>query len=58
MKCSGNDYKNPPPPGTLIQVHHLGIYQKSQKLKYPSFMKIITDHGDESILAKKLLNKE
>jgi len=38
IKCSGSDYQDPPPPGTVITVRHNG-YFKSQKMKYPFLLK-------------------
>lgn len=43
MKCSSSDYANPPPYGTVITARHLGYFKSSQRVKYPSVLRIRYD---------------
>eukprot|EP01127_Copromyxa_protea_P014851 TRINITY_DN4197_c0_g1_i1.p1 TRINITY_DN4197_c0_g1~~TRINITY_DN4197_c0_g1_i1.p1 ORF type:complete len:722 (+),score=134.76 TRINITY_DN4197_c0_g1_i1:213-2168(+) len=43
VKCSGFDYENAPPTGTVLTVKYSGVHKKSQKMKYPFLLKIRPD---------------
>eukprot|EP01124_Arcella_intermedia_P022213 TRINITY_DN3269_c0_g1_i1.p1 TRINITY_DN3269_c0_g1~~TRINITY_DN3269_c0_g1_i1.p1 ORF type:complete len:163 (-),score=35.00 TRINITY_DN3269_c0_g1_i1:104-592(-) len=43
VKCSGWDYSFPPSPGTVITVKYNGIYESSQKMKYPFLLRVRND---------------
>ena len=49
IRCVYSDYKNPPPPGTILQVKHFGEW-KSGKLKNPYFWRIRTGVTWEEIV--------
>jgi DNA ligase-1 len=40
VKCTPAEYSSPPPVGTEITVKHQGFFAKSQKYKYPVWLKI------------------
>eukprot|EP01124_Arcella_intermedia_P006578 TRINITY_DN13902_c0_g1_i1.p1 TRINITY_DN13902_c0_g1~~TRINITY_DN13902_c0_g1_i1.p1 ORF type:complete len:269 (-),score=55.28 TRINITY_DN13902_c0_g1_i1:403-1209(-) len=43
VKCSGWEYSFPPPPGTVLTVKHNGIFDSSQKMKYPFLLRVRND---------------
>uniref|UniRef100_A0A6B2LME3 ATP-dependent DNA ligase family profile domain-containing protein n=1 Tax=Arcella intermedia TaxID=1963864 RepID=A0A6B2LME3_9EUKA len=43
VKCSGWDYLFPPLPGTVLTVKHNGLFETSQKMKYPFLLRVRSD---------------
>eukprot|EP01126_Amoeba_proteus_P039135 TRINITY_DN4111_c0_g1_i9.p1 TRINITY_DN4111_c0_g1~~TRINITY_DN4111_c0_g1_i9.p1 ORF type:complete len:369 (-),score=58.74 TRINITY_DN4111_c0_g1_i9:116-1222(-) len=43
VKCSGWDYRNPPPEGSVLTVKHMGYYKTSRKLKFPFMLRCRPD---------------
>lgn len=58
MKCSGWDYENAPPTGTVLSVRHSGYHKKSGKLKYPFLLKIRPELDWEKLEPNNLANNE
>jgi DNA ligase-1 len=54
VKCSGSDYQNPPPIGTVITAHHLGLFSKSKKLKQPTVIRLRYDLVWDELLLKNI----
>jgi len=49
VKCGGWDYSHPPKPGTVLSVRYDGLWKKSQKLKYPYFLKVKMDRSWDEV---------